>query len=50
MLTEAGFVDVTIGPAVDTFAGAGGEDKARAFDVYGYAFLARKPHHEAAGA
>jgi hypothetical protein len=28
---------------VDTFAGAGGEDKARRFEVYGYAFLARKP-------
>jgi hypothetical protein len=43
MLEEAGFEGVRIGPAVDTFAGAGGEDKARAFEVYGYAFLARKP-------
>ncbi len=43
MLEEAGFVDVTIGPAFDTFGGAGGENNARAFDVYGYAFIARKP-------
>jgi hypothetical protein len=42
MLEEAGFVDVQIGPAVDTFGGASGEEKARAFEVYGYAFLARK--------
>jgi hypothetical protein len=40
MLEETGFIDVTIGPPVDTFADATGEDKARAFDVYGYAFLA----------
>ncbi|HVM07012.1 MAG TPA: hypothetical protein VM345_00995 [Acidimicrobiales bacterium] len=43
MLEDVRFVDVTIGPPVDTFGGAGGEDKARAFDVYGYAFLARRP-------
>ena len=43
MLREAGFVDVQIGPPVDTFGGAVGEDKARAFEVYGYAFRARKP-------
>ena len=43
MLEEIGFVDVVIGPRVDTFGGAPGEAKARAFDVYGYAFLARKP-------
>jgi len=36
-------VNVRIGPPVDTFGGAGGEDKARLFDVYGYSFLARKP-------
>ena len=40
MLEEAGFVDVQIGEPVDTFAGAAGEEKARAFDVFGYAFLA----------
>jgi hypothetical protein len=43
MLEEAGFVDVQIGPPVDTFRGAGGEKSARRFAVYGYAFLARKP-------
>ncbi len=43
MLEEVGFTDVAIGPPVDTFGGAGGEQKARAYEVYGYAFLARKP-------
>ena len=43
MLEDAGFVDVQIGDAVDTFGGATGEAKARAFEVFGYAFLARKP-------
>jgi hypothetical protein len=42
MLEDSGFVGVEIGPPVDTFGGAKGEDNARAFDVYGYAFLARK--------
>ncbi len=43
MLTDSGFVDIVIGPPVDTFGGAGDEDQARVFDVFGYAFLARKP-------
>jgi hypothetical protein len=43
MLEAAGFVDVEVGSPVDTFGGAGGEDKARTYEVYGYAFLARKP-------
>jgi hypothetical protein len=43
MLEEAGFVDVRIGEAVDTFGGAIGEENARAYEVYGYAFVARKP-------
>jgi glutamate mutase epsilon subunit len=43
MLEEVGFTDIEIGPPVDTFVGATGEDKARAFDVYGYAFLAHRP-------
>ena len=43
MIEEAGFVDVEIGPPMDTFGGAGGEGNARAFGVYGYAFLAHKP-------
>jgi hypothetical protein len=43
MLEQSGFVEVRIGPPADTFGGAGGESKARLFDVFGYAFLARKP-------
>jgi hypothetical protein len=43
MLEEVGFVDVTVGDPVDTFGGAGGEEKARAYEVFGYSFLARKP-------
>ena len=43
MLEEAGFTDVAVGPAVDTFGGAGGEAKARSYAVYGYPFLARRP-------
>jgi hypothetical protein len=43
MLEDIGFLDIQIGPAADTFGGATGEEKARAFDVYGYAFLARNP-------
>jgi hypothetical protein len=43
MLEEIGFADVRIGPPADTFRGAGGETNARKFEVYGYAFLARKP-------
>ena len=42
MLEETGFGGVRIGPPVDTFGGAAGEDKARAYEVYGYAFLAHK--------
>ncbi len=43
MMRQTGFVDIEVGPAVDVFAGAGGEGNARAFAVYGYAFLAYKP-------
>jgi hypothetical protein len=43
MLEEIGFVEVKIGPPVDTFAGASGEKNARRFEVNGYPFLARKP-------
>ena len=42
MLEDSGFADVRIGPAVDTFGGAAGEEKARAYEVFGYAFLARR--------
>lgn len=43
MLDQSGFVDIEIGRPVDTFGGAGGESKARLFEVFGYAFLAFKP-------
>jgi hypothetical protein len=33
---------VQIGQPYDTFGGATGEDKARAFEVHGYAFLAHR--------
>jgi hypothetical protein len=42
MLEEIGFVDVVIGPPVDTFQGAGAEKSARLFEVYGYSFMARR--------
>ena len=42
MLEDLGFQQVTIGPPVDTFRGAIGEANARSFEVYGYAFLARR--------
>ena len=45
MLQDSGFTDVVTGEAVDTFGGANGEGKARAFEVYGYAFMARRPPH-----
>ena len=44
MLEDVGFTDVRIGSAVDTFGGATGEEKARAYEVYGYSFLAHKPN------
>jgi hypothetical protein len=43
MLADTGFADIVIGEPVDTFGSATGEEKARAFDVYGYAFLSRRP-------
>lgn len=43
MLEDAGFENVRVGPAVDTFGESGGEKSARAFDVFGYPFMARKP-------
>ena len=43
MLRDSGFTDVVTGDRVDTFGGANGEAKARAFEVYGYAFMARRP-------
>jgi len=43
MMRDTGFVDIRVGPPCDTFAGAGGEKNARRFEVFGYAFFARKP-------
>jgi hypothetical protein len=43
MMREIGFADIEVGPPCDTFGGAGGEKNARKFEVFGYAFLARKP-------
>ena len=43
MLEESGFINIEIGPPVDTFVGAGGESKARLFEVFGYAFAAQRP-------
>lgn len=43
MIEEAGFEEVEFGPAVDTFAGAGGEDSAREFGTLGYPIYAVKP-------
>ena len=42
MLTDVGFVDIEIGPPVDTFGDAPAEANARTFEVYGHAFLAHK--------
>ena len=38
-----GFTDIAIGEPMDTFGGAAGERNARAYEVYGYPFPARKP-------
>jgi len=42
-MESAGFVDVKIGSPVDTFGESAGESNARLFEVFGYAFWARKP-------
>jgi ubiquinone/menaquinone biosynthesis C-methylase UbiE len=43
VIEGAGLVEVEFGPIVDTFGGAGGEDKARQYGTYGYPIRARKP-------
>jgi hypothetical protein len=43
VITGAGLRDVELGPAVDAFAGAHGEAKARQFGTYGYPIRASKP-------
>jgi hypothetical protein len=47
MIEDSGFVDVRIGPPVDTFGGAKGEPNARKFEVFGYAFIAASPSDDA---
>ncbi len=42
MMEDAGFTDTQVGAPVDTFGGAGGEQKARAYDVQGFAFIGRR--------
>jgi hypothetical protein len=43
MIEDSGFADVQIAPPVDTFGSAKGEPNARRFEVFGYAFIGRKP-------
>jgi arsenite methyltransferase len=43
LMRETGFVDLGVGPALDTFGGARGEKNARAYDVVAHAFLAHRP-------
>ena len=43
LITEAGFTNVSVGLATDTFGGAPGETNARRFEVHGHTFRARKP-------
>jgi arsenite methyltransferase len=42
-LGDAGFVDVSVGMAVDAFGGSAGEPNARAYDVAAHVFLATRP-------
>jgi arsenite methyltransferase len=43
VMRDTGFVDIDVGPPVDTFGGAAGEANARAFEVFGHPFSARRP-------
>lgn len=42
-MEAAGFVDVEVGPGIDTFGESPGEKNARRFEVFGHTFLGRKP-------
>ena len=42
MLEQNGFVNIRSVRRLTPLGGAGGESKARLFEVYGYAFLAHK--------
>lgn len=43
LIQDAGFGDLAVGLATDTFGGAAGQARARAFDVYAHTFRAVKP-------
>lgn len=43
LIAGAGFSEIAVGLATDTFAGAAGEQRARAYEVYAHTFRARKP-------
>ena len=43
LIQDAGFAELAVGLATDTFGGAAGEGRARAFDVYAHTFRAVKP-------
>ena len=43
MIEDSGSIDVRIGPAVDTFGDARGEPNAHRFEIFGHAFIDRKP-------
>lgn len=43
LITAAGFDDVAVGLATDTFGEAAGEERARSFEVFGHTFRARRP-------
>jgi arsenite methyltransferase len=42
LIEGAGFTGTSVGFPTDTFGGAAGEDRARAYDVFGHTFRARK--------
>jgi SAM-dependent methyltransferase len=42
-IEAAGFDDLSVGLATDTFGGAAGESRARAYEVFGHTFRAVKP-------
>src|SRR5262249_2872988 len=44
ILAAIGVGDISLGEPVATFGGLEGEEKARAYEVFGYSFLARNPH------
>lgn len=43
LIQDAGFAEPAVGLPTDTFGGAAGESRARAFDVYAHTFRAVKP-------